>query len=203
MKLFLITAVMFVASTCYSQITSVKTVFVDKEYVLSFRDQQTLLNVVSRANSIAKIVVPYEIKEIFKSGAIIYGSSLTDGTILIDARPGVVILNPDNAFRTKSMGSQWTLTKVKNNFWLLEGDLYSVELDAYVGDDIVIKAKVDPSASPPLTFIWYKNGIPLFGKTQASLKIENAKLSDSGNYKVDVSNTSGYLSSEVTSLTIR
>ena len=140
MKLFLITAVMFVASTCYSQITSVKTVFVDKEYVLSFRDQQTLLNVVSRANSIAKIVVPYEIKEIFKSGAIIYGSSLTDGTILIDARPGVVILNPDNAFRTKSMGSQWTLTKVKNNFWLLEGDLYSIELDAYVGDDIVIKA---------------------------------------------------------------
>jgi len=203
MKLFLITAIMLVASTCYSQITTVRTVFVDKEYVLSFRDQQTLLNVVSRANSIAKIVVPYEIKEIFKSGAIIYGSSLTDGTILIDARSGVVILNPDNAFRTKSMGSQWTLTKVKNNFWLLEGDLYSIELDAYVGDDIVIKAKVDPSASAPLTFVWYKNGKPLFGKTQASLKIENAQFSDSGNYKVDVSNTSGYLSSEVTSLTIR
>ena len=101
------------------------------------------------------------------------------------------------------MGSQWTLTKVKNNFWLLEGDLYSVELDAYVGDDIVIKAKVDPSASPPLTFIWYKNGIPLFGKTQASLKIENAKLSDSGNYKVDAKNNKGYSSSEITSLLVR
>jgi hypothetical protein len=194
---------MFVASACYSQIITVKTLFIEKEYLLSSKDQQALLNIISKPNTVAKIVVPFETRDIFRNGAVIYGNSLTDGTILIDGRPGVVILNSDNAFRTKSMGSKWTLTKIKSNFWLLDGDLYSIMLDAYVGDDIIIKAKVDPSASSPLTFTWYKNGEQLFGKTQASLKIENAQFSDSGNYKVDVSNISGYLSSEVTSLTIR
>jgi len=47
-------------------------------------------------------------------------------------------------------------------------------LEAYVGDDVTIRAKVDPLATSPLTFTWYKNGIVLQGKTQASLKINGA-----------------------------
>ena len=203
MRSLLTIAVLMVTSACYSQIASVRTVFIEKEYLLSFRDQQSLLNITSKSNTIVKVIVPFESKEIFKTGTIVYGSSLTDGTVWIDGQTGVTIVNSDNAYRTKSMGSQWSLTKVKNNFWLLDGDLYSVELEAYVGDNITISARVDPLASSPFVFTWYKNGTVLQGKTQASLRIENAKTSDAGNYKVDVRNNKGYFSSEITSLTIR
>ena len=203
MRSLLTIAVLMVTSACYSQIASVRPVFIEKEYLLSFRDQQSLLTITSKSNTIVKVIVPFESKEIFKTGTTIYGSSLTDGTVWIDGQTGVTIVNSDNAYRTKSMGSQWSLTKVKNNFWLLDGDLYSVELEAYVGDNITISARVDPLASSPFVFTWYKNGTVLQGKTQASLRIENAKTSDAGNYKVDVRNNKGYFSSEITSLTIR
>lgn len=194
---------MVIYSVCYSQITSVRTVLVDKEYVLSLRDQQSLLNITSNPTSVVKITVPFEAREVFRSGTVIYGNSLTTGTIQIAPQKGVTLINADNAFRTKSLGSQWTLTKVKDNFWLLDGDLYSVEIEAYIGDDVVIKAKVDPAATSPLIFTWYKNGSILQGKTQASLKISNAQITDSGNYKVDAKNNKGYISSEVTSLLVR
>lgn len=203
MRLLLAALLMVISSVCYSQITSVRTVLVDKEYVLSLRDQQSLLNITSNPTSLVKIIVPFEAKEVFRSGTVIYGNSLTIGTIQIIPQKGVTLINADNAFRTKSLGSQWTLTKVKDNFWLLDGDLYSVEIEAYVGDDIVIKAKVDPSATSPLAFTWYKNGTMLQGKTQASLKMSNVQISDSGNYKVDVKNNKGYVSSEITSLLVR
>lgn len=203
MRLLLATLLMVISSVCYSQITSVRTVLVDKEYVLSLRDQQSLLNITSNPTSVVKITVPFEAREIFRSGTKIYGNSLTIGTIQITPQKGVILINGDNAFRTKSLGSQWTLTKVKDNFWLLDGDLYSVEIESYIGDDVVIKAKVDSSASSPLTFTWYKNGSILQGKTQASLKMSNVQISDSGNYKVDVKNSKGYVSSEITSLLVR
>lgn len=203
MRLLLAILLMVISSVCYSQITIVRTVLVDKEYVLSSKDQQSLLNITSNSTSAIKITVPFESREVFRTGTKIYGNSLTSGTIQITPQKGVTLINADNAFRTKSLGSQWTLTKVKDNFWLLDGDLYSVEIEAYVGDDVTIKAKVDPIASSPLIFTWYKNGIVLQGKTQASLKIDNAQVSDSGNYKVDVRNNKGYADSEITSLIIR
>lgn len=203
MKRLLITAFIIFTSVCYSQITSVRTVFVENEYLFALRDAQSLFSVNSNSNSTVKLIVPAERKEIFKAGTKIYGTSLTNGTVIISGQTGVNIVNADNAFRTKSMGSQWVLTKMANNFWLLDGDLYSLDIDAYVGDDVVIKANVDPFASSPFVFTWYKNGTVLQGKTQASLKISNAQISDSGNYKVEVKNNKGYATSEVTSLLVR
>jgi hypothetical protein len=202
MKFLLIAALIF-TSVCYSQITSVRTIFPEKEYTISSKDQQVLINVISKPNTVVKIVVPFETREIFRTGTTIYGNSLTDGTVWISGQTGVRIVNSDNAFRTKALGSRWTLTKISANFWILNGDLYSVELEAYVGDDVTIRAKVDPLATSPLTFTWYKNGIVLQGKTQASLKINGAQISDSGNYKVDVRNDTGYANSEITSLIVR
>jgi len=203
MKQLLITVFIIFTSFCYSQIASVRNVFIQNEYLFTAIDSQAAFNVNSNSNSTVKLIVPAERKQIFKAGTKIYGTSLTNGTVLISGQPGVVIVNADNAFRTKSLGSQWVLTKVENNFWLLDGNLYSVDIDAYVGDDITIRAKVDPLASSPLIFTWYKNGIILEGKTQASLKISNVQLSDSGNYKVEVKNNKGYVSSEITSLMVR
>jgi hypothetical protein len=203
MNRFLITAFIIFTSLCYSQITSVRTVFVEDEYIFALRDSQTAFNVNSNSNSTVSLIVPSEKREIFKAGTKIYGTSLTNGTVIISGQSGVTIINADNAFRTKSMGSQWVLTKLANNFWILDGDLYSIDIDSYIGDDVTIKAKVDPLASSPLVFTWYKNGVVLQGKTQASLKISNAQISDSGKYKVDVKNNKGYSSSEITSLFIR
>jgi hypothetical protein len=200
---FLLTAALIFTSVCYSQITSVRTIFVEKEYVINSKDQQVLINVISKSNTVVKIVVPFEKREIFRIGTTIYGNSLTDGTVWISEEMGVKVLNSDNAFRTKSLGSRWTLTKIERNFWILNGDLYSTELEAYIGEDIAIRAKVDPLATSPLTFTWYKNGVVLQEKTQAILKINNAQTSDSGNYKVDVRNNQGYASSEITSLIVR
>lgn len=203
MKRWLILLYLTFASPSYSQIASVKTIFVEKDYTISSKDQQSLLNITADNSSVIKIIVPFENRETFKVGTKIFGSSLTNGTVIITGQSGVTILNGENAFRTKSAGSQWSLTKVKNNFWLLDGDLYSLEMEAYVGDDVVISAKVDPIATSPFTFTWYKNGALIKGKTQASLKIDNAQISDSGNYKVEVKNNKGYASSETTSLVVR
>lgn len=200
---FLLTAALIFTSVCYSQITRVRTIFVEKEYVINSKDQQVLINVISKSNTVVKIVVPFEKREIFRIGTTIYGNSLTDGTVWISEEMGVKVLNSDNAFRTKSLGSRWTLTKIERNFWILNGDLYSTELEAYIGEDIAIRAKVDPLATSPLTFTWYKNGVVLQEKTQAILKINNAQTSDSGDYKVDVRNNQGYASSEITSLIVR
>jgi len=203
MNRWLILLYLTIISIGYSQIASVKTLFVENEYTISPKDQQSLLNITGNNSSVVKIIVPFERTEVFKSGTKIYGSSLTNSTVLITEQSGVTLLNGENAFRTKSIGSQWTLTKVKKNFWLLEGDLYSVEIEAYVGDNVVISAKVDPLATSPFTFTWYKNGVLIDGKMQASLKIDNVQFSDSGNYKVEVKNNKGYTSSETTSLIVR
>lgn len=203
MNRWLILLYLTIISIGYPQIASVRTLFVEKEYTISAKDQQSLLNITSNNSSVIRIIVPIENRETFKVGTKIFGSSLTNGTVIITGEAGVTILNGENAFRTKSAGSQWTLTKVKNNFWLLDGDLYSVDIEAYVGDDVVISAKVDPVATSPFVFAWYKNGKIIQGNTQASLKLINVQISDSGNYKVEVKNNKGYTSSEITSLLVR
>ena len=47
----------------------------------------------------------------------------------------------------------------------------------------------------PLSYEWYRNGIPVSGATQSSLSRLNLQLSDAGNYTVVVSNTHGSVTS--------
>ena len=194
---------LLIAGAMFAAALGVKNVTTGTSYRLVGADADSIINIT--VPSTFKVIVPLEtaVKDTFSAGTKIYGSSLTDNVVWITWDDGVTVINPDNAFRTKHLGSQWTLTKVKRNVWLLDGDLYSTEIDAYVGDDITIKADVDPNATGPFVFTWYKDNVVLAGQTNASLKLVDIKTTDSGNYKVDVKNNMGYASSEVTNLMVR
>ena len=140
-KIFLLLTFLTVALTSYA--LDVKTVSTNTEYKITNRDSGYLIAMQTPNNSTVRFVVPFERTNVFGTGTEIYGTALSDGTINIVGENGVVILQSDDAFRTRKMGSQWKLTRISRNFWLLEGDLYSLQADAYVGDDITIKANVD------------------------------------------------------------
>jgi hypothetical protein len=200
-KIFLLLTFLTVALTSYA--LDVKTISTSTEYKITNRDSGYLIAMQTPNKSTVRFVVPFERTNVFGTGTEIYGTALSDGTINIVGENGVVILQSDDAFRTRKMGSQWKLTRISRNFWLLEGDLYSLQADAYVGDDITIKANVDAAATGPLRFVWYKNNVVLAGKTNASLKLANITTADSGNYKVEARNTAGLVKSETTSLVVR
>jgi hypothetical protein len=182
----------------------IRNINVQTEYKLTRSDNGYLLAINSPSNRVVKIVVPFERTTLFSTGTEISGFAMTDGTIEISAEnKDVIVLQPDNAYRTRMMGSTWKLTRVSRNFWILDGDLYSLVVDAYVGEEITIKANVDPSATGPLRFTWYKNNIVLPGKTQSTLKFPSVATTDSGNYRVDAFNTAGLVKSETTSLLVR
>ena len=200
-KIFLLLTFLTVALTSYA--LDVKTISTSTEYKITNRDSGYLIAMQTPNKSTVRFVVPFERTNVFGTGTEIYGTALSDGTINIVGENGVTILQSDDAFRTRKMGSQWKLTRISRNFWLLEGDLYSLQADAYVGDDITIKANVDAAATGPLRFVWYKNNVVLAGKTNASLKLANITTADSGNYKVEARNTAGLVKSETTSLVVR
>jgi hypothetical protein len=200
-KIFLLLTFLTVALTSYA--LDVKTISTSTEYKITNRDSGYLIAMQTPNNSTVRFVVPFERTNVFGTGTEIYGTALSDGTINIVGENGVIILQSDDAFRTRKMGSQWKLTRISRNFWLLEGDLYSLQADAYVGDDITIKANVDAAATGPLRFTWYKNNVVLAGKTNASLKLANITTADSGNYRVEARNTAGLVKSETTSLVVR
>lgn len=198
----LLTILSLMASVAFG--IDIKNINVQTEYRLTRTDSGYLLAINSPSSRVVKIVVPFERTTLFNTGTEISGFAMTDGTIEISAEnKDVIVLQPDNAYRTRMMGSAWKLTRVSRNFWILDGDLYSLVVDAYVGEDITIKANVDPSATGPLRFIWYKNNVVLSGKTQSTLKLPSVTTADSGNYRVDALNTAGLVKSETTSLLVR
>ena len=200
-KIFLLLTFLAVALTSYA--LDVKTVSTNTEYKIVNRDAGYLIAMQTPNNSTVRFVVPFERTNVFGTGTEIYGTALSDGTINIVGENGVTILQSDDAFRTRKMGSQWKLTRISRNFWLLEGDLYSLQADAYVGDDITIRANVDAAATGPLRFTWYKNNVLLTGRTTASLKLTGITTADAGNYRVEARNTAGLVKSETTSLIVR
>lgn len=178
---------------------------VQTEYRLSSRDKDFMLAVTSPVNRVVRIVVPAESSTVtFSSGTEIYGLAMTDGTMQIASEnSNVTVLQPDSAYRTRKQGSTWKLTRISRNFWILSGDLYSLEVDAYVGEELTIRANVDAGATGPLRFTWYKNNVVLPGRTQSTLKFTSVTTADSGNYRVDAFNTAGLVKSETTSLLVR
>jgi hypothetical protein len=182
----------------------IKNLNVQTEYTLSKSDNNYLLAITSPVNKVVKVIVPTERFSSFSTGTVVSGVALSDGTLhIVPENNTVMILQPDNAYRTRKQGSSWTLTRIGRDFWVLDGDLYSLEVDAYVGEDITIKANVEPSATGPLKFTWYKNNIVLPGKTESMLKLSNVTTVDSGNYKVDAYNSVGIVKSETTNLMVR
>lgn len=174
-------------------------------YTLTTDDNNNIIAFSSVSVPLVRMTVPLETtaRNTFPTGARIYGTSLTDSTVLIAGSSGVTIISPENSFRSKSYGSRWELVKLSRNVWLLEGDLYSLEMNAFIGDDVVIKAIVDADATGPFTYKWYKNGILIPDATFASLKLNNIDLSTSGKYYAIVSNRAGSYTGETTTLIVR
>jgi hypothetical protein len=76
-------------------------------------------------------------------------------------------------------------------------------MNAFIGDDVVIKAIVDANATGPFTYEWYKNGVLIPDANFASLKLNNVQLSTSGKYYAIVSNSAGSYTGETTTLLVK
>ena len=174
-------------------------------YTLTTEDTNSIIAFVSVNAPLVRMTIPSETssKNTFPTGARIYGTSLTNSIVHITGSSGVTIISPENSFRSKNYGSRWELIKLSKNMWLLEGDLYSLEMNAFIGDDVVIKAVVDADATGPFTYKWYKNGVLIPGANFASLKLDNVQLSTSGKYYAIVSNRAGSYTGETTTLIVR
>jgi hypothetical protein len=181
----------------------VKTVTTTTEYKITSRDSGYLIGMQTPVNRIVKFIVPFERTNVFSVGAEIFGTTLSSGTIEISGEDGVTILQSDDAYRTKNMGSVFKLTRISRNFWILEGDLYSLQVDAYAGDSITLKANVDAGATGPLRFVWYRNNVVIAGQTRSTLQLTNVTSATAGSYRVDASNNAGLVKSETTTVLVR
>jgi hypothetical protein len=156
-----------------------------------------------KSKSVTVYVAPATGKNQFQVGDKIYFSALTDKTIKISAIRGATLISPDNSFTVAGYGSQWQLLHLGKNIWLASGDLYSLEVDAYLNQDITLRARVDSQATGPFTFVWRKNQTIIQGAKGPTLKLESLKLSDAAIYTVTVSNSAGVVSSEGMQLIVR
>ena len=72
---------------------------------------------------------------------------------------------------------------------------------ATFGSDAVIRANA--LGLPPLTYTWYKDGLPVLTTTNRTLTLTNVVRGDAGMYSVVVSNSAGSVQSSSTTLTVR
>ncbi|MFO1513691.1 MAG: LamG-like jellyroll fold domain-containing protein [Verrucomicrobiota bacterium] len=71
---------------------------------------------------------------------------------------------------------------------------------AYVGQTATFTAL--PSGNPPFSYQWQLNGVPLAGATAASLTLTNLQPTNSGLFRVVLSNASGTVTSSVATLNV-
>lgn len=193
-------------SLCFGQYK--KVISVDSDYKITFTDNESLVVFSNVKSSTVKLVIPSEgtrKTQTFNSGTIITGTALTESIVIIEGEPGVLIIGLENAVRSKGFGASWTLNRVGKNTWAVNGDLYSLEQDAFVGDDVTLKATVNQLATGPFSYVWYKNGVILPEANLASLKLKNIQTTDTGLYRVRVYNynKTNEISSETIKLLVR
>ena len=181
-----------------------RVVYTSTNYNLTNTDSNSLI-ITTQTNTNTTITVPIEKTKTtrFSTGTIINGAVLTDSTVTFISEPGVILISYENSFRSKGYGSKWELNRLGENVWVLNGDLYSLEQTAFVGDDVVVKAIVNQAATGPFKYVWYKNGNIIPGATLASLKLNSVTIQDSGVYKAKVSNNKGEITSEPTNLLVK
>ncbi len=75
------------------------------------------------------------------------------------------------------------------------------DIDACAGDLVIIEVVADGTA--PLTYQWFKDGVPLIGQENAALILNSASLSDSGSYTCQVTNSEGQVLSDPAILTVQ
>jgi hypothetical protein len=65
-----------------------------------------------------------------------------------------------------------------------------------------ITLEVEASGTPPLTYQWLFNGVPINGQTLSQLVLAAVRTGDSGNYSVRVTNAAGTATSPEATLTV-
>src|SRR4029453_8878579 len=68
------------------------------------------------------------------------------------------------------------------------------------GTDVLFTVTAD--GTPPLTYQWKKDGLPLGGQTSPSLTLNEVSPTDAGNYSVVISNEIGSVTSRTKTLTV-
>jgi len=66
----------------------------------------------------------------------------------------------------------------------------------------VVTLSVTAHGSPPFTYRWYKDGIPITGATGPTYQISTVDLADAGSYSAEVSNGAGSIISDEATLTV-
>lgn len=66
-----------------------------------------------------------------------------------------------------------------------------------------VSFKVAADGTAPLSFQWYKNGLPLNGQTSSTLAFAKVNPSYTGRYAVNVWNTAGKTSADIVELRVR
>ena len=61
---------------------------------------------------------------------------------------------------------------------------------------------VTANGTPPLTYVWRKDGVPVAGGTGSTLSLTNVQLANAGNYAVTASNSTGNATSNPATLTV-
>ena len=193
-------------SLCFGQYK--KVISVNSDYKITFTDNESLVVFSNVKPPTVKLIIPSEgtrKTQIFNTGTFISGTALTESIVTIEGEPGVLIVGLENAVRSKGFGASWTLNRIGKNVWSVSGDLYSLEQNAFVGDDITLRATVNQLATGPFSYVWYKNDQILPNANLASLKLNNIQVSDAGYYKVKVYNynKTKEISSETINLLVR
>ena len=67
----------------------------------------------------------------------------------------------------------------------------SATKDAAVGDTVTMSVEASVTDGGTITYQWYKNDVQIDGATEVSYTINNAQVSDGGNYRVVATNTVG------------
>jgi len=174
---------------CFAQYN--KVISASSDYKITFTDNESLVVFSNVTTPTVKLVIPSEgtrKTQTFNTGTFISGTALTESIVTIEGEPGVSIIGLENAVRSKGFGASWTLNRISRNTWTVSGDLYSLEQNAFVGDDITLRATVNQLATGPFSYVWYKNDKILPNANLASLKLFNIQVTDTGTYKVKVYN---------------
>ena len=194
----------FLVAFSLSALGQDKIIYKQTNHTISVADEDVMIAFSDvKSKEIAVYVAPPTGRIQFKTGDKIYFLALTDKTIKISATKGATLISPDNSFTVSGYGSQWQLLHLGKNIWLASGDLYSLEVDAYLNQDIILTARVDSQATGPFTFVWHKNQTIIQNAKGPTLKLQSLNYSDAGIYTVTVSNSAGIVSSEGMQLIVR
>ena len=83
---------------------------------------------------------------------------------------------------------------------MIFGDLQGPAGSVFAGDPLALM--VDAGGTPPLTFTWYENGLPISTTSSNSFVIPSASLADGTSYYVTISNSLNVVTSSTVSVTV-